>query len=87
MTPEEKKANELIEGFLNQPIRFPYVDSEDGHCLGSGYMLYNSAVECAILTVKEIIKFQDIMLEEFPSIGYEPVFYKIVLELLRDKLR
>ena len=55
MTPKEK-ANELIEKFLNQPINFPYIDTVDKQCIGSGYMTYNSAVKCAIIEVNEIIK-------------------------------
>ena len=54
MTPKEK-ANELIEKFLNQPINFPYIDTVDKQCIGSGYMTYNSAVKCAIIAVDEII--------------------------------
>ena len=55
MTPKEK-ANELIEKFLNQPINFPYIDTVDKQCIGSGYMTYNSAVKCAIIAVDEIIE-------------------------------
>ena len=55
MTPTEK-ANELVEKFLNQPINFPYIDTVDKQCIGSGYMTYKSAVSCAIIAVDEIIK-------------------------------
>ena len=54
MTPKEK-ADELIEKFLNQPIHFPYIDTVDKQCIGSGYMTYYSAVKCAIIAVDEII--------------------------------
>ena len=54
MTPKEK-ADELIEKFLYQPINFPYIDTVDKQCIGSGYMTYNSAVKCAIIAVDEII--------------------------------
>ena len=53
MTPKEK-ADELIEKFLNQPIHFPYIDTVDKQCIGSGYMTYYSAVKCAIIAVDEI---------------------------------
>lgn len=55
MTPKEK-ANELIEEYINLPINFPYIDTIDKQCIGSGYMTYNSAVKCAIIAVDEIIK-------------------------------
>ena len=55
MTPKEK-ANELIEEYLNLPINFPYIDTIDKQCIGSGYMTYYSAVKCAIIAVDEIIK-------------------------------
>ena len=54
MTPKGK-ADELIEKFLNQPIHFPYIDTVDKQCIGSGYMTYYSAVKCAIIAVDEII--------------------------------
>ena len=55
MTPTEK-AKELIEKYLNLPISFPYIDTIDKQCIGSGYMTYYSAVKCAIIAVDEIIK-------------------------------
>lgn len=55
MTAKEK-ANELVEKFLNQPINFPYIDTVDKQCIGSGYMTYKSAVSCAIIAVDEIIE-------------------------------
>lgn len=54
MTPKEK-ANELIDKYLNLPINFPYIDTIDKQCIGSGYMTYYSAVKCAIVAVDEII--------------------------------
>lgn len=55
MTAKEK-ANDLVEKFLNQTINFPYIDTVDKQCIGSGYMTYKSAVSCAIIAVDEIIK-------------------------------
>ena len=55
MTPKEK-AIELVDKFLNQDINFPYIDSEDGQCIGAGYMTYNSAKQCALIAVDEILK-------------------------------
>jgi hypothetical protein len=85
MSPEEIKADELIKGFLRQPIGFPYEDSQDGTCYGSGYMTYNSAVKCAILSVKEIIKAID--WHEFEVPNKELNEWQIVLEILKDKLK
>ena len=55
MTPKEK-ANELIEKYLNLPIYFPYIDTVDDLCIGSGYMTYYSAIQCAIIAVDEMIE-------------------------------
>lgn len=55
MTPKEK-AKELINKYLLLPIDFPYNDTQDGQCIGSGYMLYNSAKQCALIAVDEIIR-------------------------------
>jgi hypothetical protein len=55
MTPKEK-AKELVEKYLNTIIHFPYIDTEDGNCIGTGYMTHNSAVRCAINAVDEIIE-------------------------------
>ena len=54
MTPKEKAA-ELVEKYLNTIIHFPYIDTEDGNCIGTGYMTHNSAVRCAINAVDEIL--------------------------------
>ena len=55
MTPKEK-ANELIEKYIDLPINFPYIDTIDKQCIGSGYMTYYSAVKCAIIAVDEMIE-------------------------------
>jgi biotin synthase-like enzyme len=55
-TPQEIKAKELVERYLNIIIHFPYTDTEDGYCIGTGYMTHNSAVRCAKIAVEEIIK-------------------------------
>jgi hypothetical protein len=54
MTPKEK-AIELVDKYLNKDINFPYIDSEDGQCIGAGYMTYNSAKQCALIAVDEIL--------------------------------
>ena len=51
----KEKANELIEKYLNTVINFPYIDKEDGNCIGAGYMTHNSSVRCAINAVDEIL--------------------------------
>jgi hypothetical protein len=53
-TPKEF-AQELVEKYLNLPIHFPYIDSEDGQCIGSGYMTWKSAKESAKIAVQEIL--------------------------------
>ena len=53
MTPKEK-AKELVDKFVDQPINFPYRDTEDGQCIGSGYMTYNSAKQCALIACREL---------------------------------
>ena len=51
----KEKASEMVEKYLNTIIHFPYIDTEDGNCIGPGYMTHNSAVRCAITSVEEII--------------------------------
>jgi hypothetical protein len=55
MTAKEK-AEELVEKHLNTIIDFPYIDTEDGYCLGTGPMTYYSAIRCALIAVNELIK-------------------------------
>ena len=52
----KEKATELVEKYLNTIIHFPYIDSEDGNCIGTGYMTHISAVRCALSLVEEMIK-------------------------------
>ena len=54
MKPKEK-AKELVEKYLNTIIHFPYIDTEGGNCIGTGYMTHNSAVRCALIAVDEIL--------------------------------
>ena len=70
MTAKEK-AKELVEKFLNHPISFPYIDTVDKQCIGSGYMTYKSAVSCAIITVDEIIE----ELKREPYTNYERIIF------------
>jgi hypothetical protein len=53
MTPKEK-AKELVDKFVDQPINFPYIDTGDGQCIGSGYMTHNSAKQCALIACREL---------------------------------
>jgi len=66
MNPKEKAA-ELIEKYLNTIIHFPYIDTEDGNCIGTGYMTYNSAKDCAIIAVDEILEAIDWHDHETPN--------------------
>ena len=68
-TPKEK-AKELIEKYLNLPINFPYIDTIDKQCIGSGYMTYYSAVKCAIIAVDEILD----TLKKIPVEYYEIIY-------------
>jgi hypothetical protein len=52
---KNEKAKEIIDIFLNQTINFPYIDTVDGQCIGSGYMTYNSAKKCALIYVNGMI--------------------------------
>ena len=52
----KEKAQELINKYLNKVIHFPYIDTGDGNCLGYGYMTHNSAKNCALIAVDEILK-------------------------------
>ena len=56
-------AKKLVDEFVNTPINFPYVDTEDGRCIGSGYMTYKSAAKCALVCAKKcrewILNFDD----------------------------
>jgi len=54
MTPKEK-AQYLVDKYANTSIHFPYIDSEDGRCLGTGYMVWQSSKQCALIAVDEII--------------------------------
>ena len=90
MTPKEK-SNELIEKFLNKPINFPYIDTVDKQCIGSGYMTYKSAVKCAIIAVEEIIKELlkvEVMIHpDFQSIFVQKIeFWQEVKQQLENEL-
>ena len=54
MTAKEK-ARDLVDKYLLSPIDFPYKDTQDGVCIGNGYMLYNSAKQCALIAVDEVM--------------------------------
>lgn len=54
MTPQEK-AQELIDKYLNAVMHFPYIDSEDGRCIGTGYMVFQSAKQCALIAIEEVL--------------------------------
>lgn len=76
MTAEEK-VKEIIEKYVNLPINFPYIDTEDRQRIGVAHMTYHSAAKCAKLEVEAIIKTN-------PSdiIFWEGVNYKIEAFLL-----
>lgn len=55
MISPQEKAKELVGKYLNTIIHFPYIDTEDSNCIGTGYMTHNSAVRCALIAVEEIL--------------------------------
>jgi methylase of polypeptide subunit release factors len=62
MKTAKEEAIELVEKYVNQPINFPYMDSVDDQCIGSGYMTYRSAKQCALIAVDETIKALNVLL-------------------------
>ncbi len=55
MTAKEE-AKKMIDKYLDLPIDFPYIDSEDGYCIGSGYMTHKSAKKCALIDIENTIE-------------------------------
>jgi hypothetical protein len=70
MTPQEK-ARELVNKYLNTSIDFPYIDSQDGNCIGTGFMTHYSAVKFALKEVEEITKAIDWHEFEQPNKEYD----------------
>ena len=56
MRTSKQKANQLVDKYFTLTIHFPYVDTEDGFCVGTGNMTFDSAIKCAIIEVYEIIQ-------------------------------
>jgi hypothetical protein len=67
MTPQQIKAKEIVDKYLNQPINFPYTDTQDGQCIGAGFMTHHSAKQCAKLEVQGIIKSNPIIPYKYVS--------------------
>ena len=85
MTPKEK-AIELVDKFHNEEIDYFYNDSEQGQCIGSGNMTYESAVDCAIIAVDEML--DELLVfwcggndEKFEEDRYENFWQKVKIEL------
>jgi hypothetical protein len=55
MTAKEK-AKELVDKYLNTIIHFPYIDTENGDCIGTGYMTHQSAIGCALIACDEVLQ-------------------------------
>jgi hypothetical protein len=70
MIPQEK-ARELVNKYLNTSIDFPYLDSQDGNCIGTGRMTHYSAVKFALIAVEEIIEAIDWHEFEQPNEEYD----------------
>ena len=85
MTPKEK-AKELIEKFYKIKLDFIYVHDNDSY-VGNENMTYKSAVKCAIIEVDGIINYEKIVLEQFPSDGFQPCFWQQVKTELELELK
>ena len=66
MTPKEK-AQELVGRHACTPINFPYIDTQDGQCIGSGYLTHASSKLFALIAVDEVLKMHD----EYKSLSDE----------------
>jgi hypothetical protein len=75
MTPKEK-AESLSFYYLN--LLEPVIKDEQ--------IRENMSVKSAIIAVKEIIKYETILLEEFSSDGFKPKYWDEVLIELKNKL-
>ena len=67
----QQQADELVERFYSLQIDFPYTDTEDGACVGTGQMTYKSAVKFALIAVEEIIKALNDHSDEIVTINTE----------------
>lgn len=52
----KQEAEKTIDRILNTSIHFPYKDTEDGFCVGTGYMVYKSAVTLAIQDRQSVLE-------------------------------
>jgi hypothetical protein len=80
----QQQAAELIERFVNQPINFPFIDSDNDHCVGSGYMTYKSAVKCALVAVDVLMN--NLLGKEFCFKDGEPVGDYKYWQAVKDEL-
>lgn len=80
MTPEQKKAKEIVLKYANLPTDYIYIDGEGDRCVGSGLMTFNSAKACAIEEVKAVIAALDEAnaYDLLPSIEY---YEKVLTEI------
>lgn len=84
MTPQQKKADELVERFRN----FEYKDSEDTVIHKNPY---KAAIQCAIICLEEILKALDSVLDSrrhFRTIHENEVYDELqsVLNELKSRL-
>jgi hypothetical protein len=82
MTPQEK-AKELVEKYLDTIIHFPYIDTEDGNCIGAGYMTHNSAKQCALIAVDEILGAIKEIFETLDTIEEKKYWQEVKQELCK----
>ena len=83
MTPQQKKADELVERFRN----FEYEDSEDTVIHKNPY---KAAIQCAIICVEEILKENPIVPLEYMLEGElvdkSSEYWQSVLNELKSRL-
>jgi len=55
----KQEAEKVLMKIENTSINFPYIDSEDGQCIGAGYMTYESAVKLSIQDRQSVLEALD----------------------------
>lgn len=71
MTPKEK-AQLIIEQFR------PLVKNDDDDGFTSRNLETQNSKKCAMLLIEEVLYFQNVVLEIFPSDGYQPEYWEEV---------
>ena len=72
----KEKAKELIEKYIG----IPNCEQTLYHETCEGFICSHIAKQCALIAVDEIINYQQIVLEHFPSDGHHPSYWQSVKE-------